>query len=283
MISIITPVYNGEKFIESCINNVIEQDCQQVEHIIVDGGSTDKTLLIAKRIAENYPHIRWISEKDRGQSDAMNKGIQMAHGSVIGILNVDDFYEPNVLNHILDIFEDLPAPSLVVGNCNSWGDNGKIFDVNKPDKLDFLGLVSLKNSFPVNPAAYFYHKSLHSKIGMYALDEDYAMDIDFILRAVRIANVKYIDEIWGNYQQIQGTKTVISMQNGQQIQHLRKILKKHRKYLPWQQRWQAAFGVSVLFRMKYFTERPQELLPTLQSKISRFILALMVKYSKTIN
>jgi glycosyltransferase involved in cell wall biosynthesis len=96
MISIITPVYNGEEFIESCIKVVIDQACPEVEHIIVDGGSTDQTVDIIKQYAKQYPHIRWISEKDRGQSDAINKGIAMAKGEILSILNVDDYYEPNV-------------------------------------------------------------------------------------------------------------------------------------------------------------------------------------------
>ncbi|MDF5711529.1 MAG: glycosyltransferase [Nostoc sp. S4] len=78
MISVITPVYNGEKFIESCLQVVIKQNFSEVEHIIVDGGSTDKTIDIIKHYANQYSHIRWISEKDRGQSDAINKGIYLS-------------------------------------------------------------------------------------------------------------------------------------------------------------------------------------------------------------
>jgi glycosyltransferase involved in cell wall biosynthesis len=96
MISIITPVFNGEKFIASCIKNVIGQNCPYAEHIIIDGASTDSTASIVKTFADRYPHIRWVSEKDRGQSDAMNKGIALAQGTILGFLNVDDYYEPNV-------------------------------------------------------------------------------------------------------------------------------------------------------------------------------------------
>ena len=105
MISVITPVYNGEQFIESCIKVVIDQACPGVEHIILDGDSTDRTVEIIKWYADQYPHILWVSEKDEGQSDAMNKGIAMAKGEIIGILNVDDFYEPNVLNRVSEIFK----------------------------------------------------------------------------------------------------------------------------------------------------------------------------------
>ena len=96
MLSVITPVFNGIRFIESCILNVIEQGCCEVEHLIIDGGSSDGTVEIVSRYAERYRHIRWVSEQDEGQSHAMNKGIAMARGTIIGFLNVDDYYEPRV-------------------------------------------------------------------------------------------------------------------------------------------------------------------------------------------
>ena len=136
MISIITPVYNGEKFIESCIKVVIEQNCSNAEHIIVDGGSTDGTVRIIKQYAEQYPHIRWVSEPDKGQSDAMNKGIALAKGEILGFLNVDDFYEPNVLNRVLEIFKTLPNPSLLMGKCNFLNDQDKVIWVQQPAKPD---------------------------------------------------------------------------------------------------------------------------------------------------
>lgn len=271
MISVITPVYNGEQFVESCIKVVIDQACASVEHIIVDGDSTDRTIDMIKRYAEQYPHIRWVSEKDDGQSDAMNKGIAMAHGEIIGILNVDDFYEPNVLNRVSEIFKTLPEPSFIVGNCNVWGDEGELLRVNKPNKLKLIDLLALSSDFPVNPSAYFYHKSLHKKLGLYAVDEDYAMDIDFIIKAIQEATVKYINELWGNYRFIKGTKTIISIENGQQMPHLKRILKKYRKNLPLFQRWQAAIGVTVLFRIKYFSSNPQNLLPVLKVKLRKIL------------
>ncbi|MEH2236266.1 glycosyltransferase [Nostoc sp.] len=130
MISIITPVYNGEKFIESCLQVVINQNFAEVEHIIIDGGSTDKTIDILEHYANQYSHIRRISEKDQGQSDAMNKGITMAQGLIIGILNVDDFYEPNVISRIWELFKTLPEPSLIVGNCNMWDHREKLIQLN---------------------------------------------------------------------------------------------------------------------------------------------------------
>jgi glycosyltransferase involved in cell wall biosynthesis len=247
MISIITPVYNGEKFIESCIKTVIDQNCPTVEHIIVDGDSSDKTVNIIKYYADKYSHIRWISEKDNGQSDAMNKGIAMAKGEIMGILNVDDFYEPNLLNHILDLFKVQQVPSLLVGKCKVWNDKGQLAFVNQPKRLRLVDLLlgDEANHFPINPSAYFYHTCLHKKAGLYKVDEEYGMDLDFILRAVQVANTKYIDEFWGNFRMIEGTKTVTDSKNGQGALRKKNILKNYQQFLPLFQRVYVLVGYEL--------------------------------------
>lgn len=231
MISIITPVFNGERFIEGCIRNVIDQNCPEVEHVIVDGGSGDKTVEIIKKYAEKYPHIRWISEKDNGQSDAMNKGINLAQGEIISYLNVDDFYESGVINKIFKIFKTLPEPSFLVGNCKVLDNNGQIIYINKPAKLTLPDLLA-GYPYPANPSAYFYHRSLHDIIGLYDVDDHYAMDLDFILRAVQVANIIYSDENWGNFRFIEGTKTYNDNQLKSGHKRVRKILRKYRNDLP---------------------------------------------------
>ncbi len=264
MISVITPVYNGESFIESCIKVVIEQNCSDIEHLIVDGGSQDQTVEIIKQYSEKYPHIRWISERDQGQSDAMNKGIKMAKGEILAFLNVDDYYEPNVLNKIQNFFNTLPEPSLLVGNCNIWDNQGNLKGVNKPSKLHITDLL-LGWTFtqpPVNPSAYFYHKSLHDKIGLYDLKEDYAMDIDFLLRAVQAAKVKYVDETWGNFRYLEGTKSFEDTQSGQGEKRYQELLENYRKQLP----FFLQFYVLVLLRVKYFYRHPQDIIPSLKEK-----------------
>ena len=91
IITIITPSLNRAKFIEEAIKSVLNQDYPPVEHIIMDGGSTDGTL----DILNSYSHLTVISQPDHGMYDAINKGIRMAKGNIIGIRNSDDYYEPN--------------------------------------------------------------------------------------------------------------------------------------------------------------------------------------------
>ncbi len=241
-VSVITPVFNGVRFMEFCIRNVIDQNCADVEHIIVDGGSTDGSVEIIRRYAENYPHIRWVSEKDRGQSDAMNKGVGMASGDMLGFLNVDDYYEPDALREAAEMFADLPEPALLVGNCNVWDDDGNLLFVSKPSKIGFLNLLLEKymKAFPMNPSAYFYHKSLHEKIGPYDIEEHFGMDVHFIFKAVRAAHVKYVDRLWGNWRFLTGTKTFTDVESGQNSVRVTAIADYYRKQAPLHYRMYAA-------------------------------------------
>ncbi len=222
---------------------MIAQACPFVEHIIIDGGSSDKTPEILEKYGREYSHIVWVSEKDKGQSDAMNKGIGLARGKVIGVLNVDDYYEPGVLSMILDIFKPLPEPSFVCGNCNCWGDDGSLLYVNKPRKLEFKDLLigDRVNPFPVNPSAYFYHKSVHEQIGMYDPVEEYALDIDFVLRAVRVSHLQYVDQVWGNFRLIKDTKTASLIKSGDMDVVVKRVLGRYRNKLSWADRWWIMF------------------------------------------
>lgn len=271
MISIITPVYNGEQFIEACIKVVIEQNCPDIEHIILDGGSTDNTVAIIQQYSEKHSHIRWISEPDKGQSDAMNKGIEMANSSIIGILNVDDFYEPNVLNRIVDIFKDLPVPSLLVANCNVLGAKDKLEYINKPSKLSLVDLMvdvginhdnQIDSPVPLNPCAYFYHKCLHDITGLYNLQENYVMDLDFLLKAVKVAKVKYVDEIWGNFRFIPGTKTFNDAAKEEGIKRRKRVRKKYFNRLSLKEKYQVILARLLMFfqlKISYFTQYPERL------------------------
>jgi glycosyltransferase involved in cell wall biosynthesis len=239
LLSVITPVYNGKRFMESCLQSVIGQNCQQAEHVIVDGGSRDGTVEIIKKYAQQYPHIRWASKKDSGQSSAMNKGIAMAHGKIIGILNCDDYYEPGIFPKVLKIFDSLPEPSFVAGNCRVFKDDGSIWYTNRPSKLNIVDILigGVDRQFPHNPASYFYHKSLHDKIGLFDEADHYAMDLDFIMRALLAAHLQYVNEIWGNYRFLKGTKTYEAKANNELQTNKMRVMDIYLKKLPLMKQW----------------------------------------------
>lgn len=98
----------------------------------------------------------------------MNKGIAMARGEIISFLDVDNFYEAGMLNRVSEIFKTLPEPSLLVGNCNVWDDEGNLRFVSKPKELKLIDFLA--GNYPLSESAYFYHASLHQKIGPYKID-----------------------------------------------------------------------------------------------------------------
>ncbi len=209
LLSIITPAFNGVRFIEQCIELVAAENCPEVEHVIVDGGSSDGTAEKIKAAAARFSHLRWLSEPDNGQSEAMNKGIKLARAEVIGFLNIDDFYVPGTLRRILSLIPSLPKPALLVGNCMVLGEDEKPLFYNQPRNLKLQALLMGRrlHPYPVNPSQYFYHRQLHDLVGTYRTDCHYEMDAEFIFRAVQKANLVYLNEHWGNFRLIAGTKT----------------------------------------------------------------------------
>ncbi|MCU0565587.1 MAG: glycosyltransferase [Oculatellaceae cyanobacterium Prado106] len=281
VISVITPVFNGEQFIQSCIQVVLDQHCPAVEHLIIDGGSNDRTLPIIQQYAAQYPHIRWISQPDRGQSDAMNKGIALAQGDIIALLNVDDYYEPNVLNQVLQQFQTLSEPALLVGNCQIWNEHGQRIGLNRPEHLKLTDLLLGQNihPFPLNPSAYFYHRSLHQTIGLYDVNDHYSMDVDFLFRAVQAAHVRYVDQVWGNYRLMPGTKTFTDCHQGLNATRLEQLMNKYRRQLPWGVR--SRFEVKYFFvktgeRIQYFAQHQDEIWPKLRARVQQWISKMAI-------
>lgn len=178
-ISLITVVYNGETFLTDCLKSVMEQTYHEVEYIVIDGGSTDRTLNI---IQENQSHIDYfVSEKDRGLYDAINKGIQRATGEVIGILNADDlFASPDVLASVAKTFINQPKIDGLYGDLNYiHPKTHKIIRIWKSRQNTFQDLK--KGWMPAHPTLYL-KRSLFEKNGDYALDLGTAADYELILR-----------------------------------------------------------------------------------------------------
>jgi len=251
-LTVLTPVFNGREFVETCVRSVVEQGAgDRVEHLVLDAASTDGTAEVLNELSRGLPHLRVISEPDRGQSDALNKGVRLARGPVIGILNVDDVYEPKVLVRVLELFDELTEPAFVVGNCNIRREGGEVWFVNRPRWMRpwqiLLGIELVK--FPLNPSAYFYHRSLHDLVGPYDENEHFAMDLDFILRVANRIKPLHIDEIWGNFFLGPNCKTVVGGENGTAILEREAVYARHREVLPPVQRALVA-GVAAVSRSK---------------------------------
>src|SRR5665648_525607 len=113
-ITVITPSYNQGDFIDQTIQSVLSQNYPDLQYLVMDGGSTDQTVDILKQYDQQF---FWVSERDRGQSDALNKGLRMATGEVVCFLNSDDLYEPGALFQVGKFFADHPEAAWLTGKC----------------------------------------------------------------------------------------------------------------------------------------------------------------------
>jgi glycosyltransferase involved in cell wall biosynthesis len=181
-ISIVTPSFNQATFIEETLRSVRNQQCPTLDHIVMDGASTDGTVEILKRYSAmpGWEHLRWISEPDRGQSDALNKGFRMAKGDIIGWLNSDDRYESGCFDAVLKVFTECPEADVVYGDYLIMNGVGKPLLQKREVNFDWDILLCGLN-YLAQPNV-FFRRSIFDAVGY--LDESlhYVMDYEFWLR-----------------------------------------------------------------------------------------------------
>lgn len=180
-ISIITPCYNAAKYIAATLESVRAQEGVRVEHIVVDGNSTDGT----REILRSRPEIRWVSEPDRGQSDAFNKGLAMARAPLIGWLNADDAYEPGALAKVVECFRSHPEAFIVNGHLLRVDASGAALEYLPARSSKFWLVHFWFKWYGLNHPSTFYRREVFERVGPVDADLHYAMDYDFYLRASR--------------------------------------------------------------------------------------------------
>jgi len=191
-ITVITPSYNMGKYIEENIISVLSQIYSNVEHIIIDGSSTDNTIDILKK----HPHLKWISEPDKGQSDAYNKGLRMATGDLILCLNADDFLlNENIFSEVVEEinYSDYDKYSAFMGNIIVTDEKGnKTNEMNNRNR-DY-SFDDLLNLLPVviHPGTFFKTEVLR-KVGGFAKNIHYVMDYDIFLKCSRVNPIHSIN------------------------------------------------------------------------------------------
>ena len=190
-ISIITITFNSAKFVERAIKSVLNQRYTNLEYIIVDGGSTDGTVDIIKRYDDRI--TKWVSEPDKGISNAFNKGINMATGEIIGIINSDDGLLPGALANIAKAYN--PSVDVYRGKVLLWKEDSDTKVVEIPTMhFSFGGLNNVSHQ------STFIAKRAYEKYGMYDESCKYVMDYDLLVRFQNEgAKFKYIDKVLAFY------------------------------------------------------------------------------------
>lgn len=191
-ISIVTPSFNQGKFLEATIRSVLMQGYPSLEFIIVDGGSSDNSVEIIRKYE---PWLTsWTSERDRGQSEAINKGMQRASGVLVNWLNSDDYYLPGALHKVaLAYLEHGAKDCAIIGKCRWLNTRGKVLFEQLPVSVKPLSVAACGENWIPQPAGFFTRKAFWDSGGL-DLDEHYAMDFDLYVKLAKQVPFFRLDE-----------------------------------------------------------------------------------------
>ncbi|MBI5142773.1 MAG: glycosyltransferase [Nitrospirae bacterium] len=189
LVSIITPCFNAAGTIRDTIESVLGQTYPNIEYIVIDGGSSDGTVDIIREYEPRFrDRMRWVSEPDGGIYDAMNKGIRMARGEIIGTINADDWYERDAVERIVAVATGTTGSFIITGRVCICDLHGKKL-YHQDACADVAGNV--KRFMPVWQAATFVSKAAYDKAGLFDTSFKISADYDFVFRAV-LAGVEFI-------------------------------------------------------------------------------------------
>ena len=207
-ITVITPSYNQAPFIERTIRSVLDQGYPNLEYIIMDGGSTDGTVEILRKYESQ---LKWSSEKDKGQADAINKGIQMATGDIIAYLNSDDVYEPGALMRVGGFFREHAEAMWVTGRCRIIDEQDRemrsAITAYKNFLLRHFSYSLLLVTNPVSQPATFWRRQVMDELGFFDKNEHFVMDYDYWLRIGKRYPVAILDDCLASFRVYTTSKT----------------------------------------------------------------------------
>ena len=207
-ITIVTPSYNQGPFIERTIRSVLDQGYPNLEYIVMDGGSTDGTIDILKKYEGQ---LTWTSEKDKGQANAINKGIARSTGDIIAYLNSDDVYEAGALSRVAEHFSTRPGAMWLTGKCRIIDEQDR--EIRRPITAykNFLlrhysySLLLVTN--PVSQPATFWRRDAVKEFGLFDENEHLVMDYDYWLRIGKKYPLAVLNEYLAAFRVYAASKT----------------------------------------------------------------------------
>jgi glycosyltransferase involved in cell wall biosynthesis len=205
LVSIVTPSFNQAEFLLDTIDSVLNQDYANVEYIIVDGGSTDGSVAVIEQFAEHLAW--WVSEKDHGQTDAINKGFEHAKGQILAWINSDDTYEPGAIAAAVEYLLKHPDVGMVYSNANYINEQGRVIGKFPAAQTDYHRLQQGYVHIPQQTA--FFRRTLWQEVGPLDPSFYFAMDYDLWVRIASRSKVKYLpDKTWANFRLHMSAKTM---------------------------------------------------------------------------
>jgi len=191
LVSIITPSYNQARFLEQTIRSVLDQDYPKLEYIIVDGGSTDGSVDLIQRHADRLAY--WVSEKDKGQADAINKGFRHARGEIVAWLNSDDLYLAGTCSLAVQEFIKDAEAALIYGDVLAIDEYGRTINRIKYGDWGLEGLLTFRI---IGQPAVFMRRSVLDKVGHLDDSFHFLMDHQLWLRMARVSKIKHVPDTW---------------------------------------------------------------------------------------
>jgi glycosyltransferase involved in cell wall biosynthesis len=201
-ITVITPSFNQGRFIRATIESVLSQGISDIEYLVFDAGSTDETISVLNSFGDS---IQWVSEADNGQTDAVNKGLRVARGNIIGWLNSDDIYYPGAFNAVLEVFERHPEVDILYGEADHIDESGNVMEPYYNEEWDYERLRDV--CFICQPAV-FFRKSIVDEFGLLNDKLRYCMDYEYWLRIGKKKPFYYLKEKLAGSRLYQDNKTL---------------------------------------------------------------------------
>ena len=203
LVSIVTPSYNQGHFIEETIQSVLSQDYPEIEYLILDGGSKDNSVAVIRQYQQRLAY--WTSQKDAGQSDAINQGFARARGEILAWINSDDTYQPGAVREAVEYLRTHPEVGMVYGDANLTDASGQVVGQFAARQTGYRSL--LRGSVHIPQATTFFRAELFRQVGPLSTSL-FIFDYDLWVKLARISELRYVPRLWANFRLHESGKSV---------------------------------------------------------------------------